>query len=242
MTTYLLYELRRTFRNRRFLFLSLGFPLALYLFIATPNRHVKDLAHSGISAPLYFMVGLSAFGTMNAMLGAGVRIAGERQVGWTRQLRLTPLSARNYFRTKLLTGYAMAACTLVLLYIAGGVLGVHMAAGNWVRMTLLIFVGLVPFAALAVWLGHALNIEAVGPAVGGITALFSILGGAWFPVTNGVMHDIAQALPSYWLVQAAHVGLGGASWGARGWLVEAAWTAALVALAVRAYRRDTGRT
>ena len=59
------------------------------------------------------MVGLAAFGTMNAMLSAGARIAGERAVGWNRQLRITPLSTRTYFRAKVLTGYLMAATTLV---------------------------------------------------------------------------------------------------------------------------------
>ena len=38
------------------------------------------------------MVGLTAFGTMNAVLSTGARIAGERAVGWNRQLRITPLS------------------------------------------------------------------------------------------------------------------------------------------------------
>ena len=63
----------------------------------------------------------------------------------------------------------------------------------------------------------------------------------WFPITSGVMQKLAQALPSYWLVQASHVGLGGNGWGTRGWVVDGLWTAALAALAVRAYRRDTGR-
>jgi ABC-2 type transport system permease protein len=135
----------------------------------------------------------------------------------------------------------MAACTLGLLYVAGAMPGVHLATGNWLRMAGLILVGLVPFAALGIWLGHAVSVEAVGPTLGGITALFSFLGGVWYPITSGVLHDIAQALPSYWLVQAAHVGLGGGGWAGRGWLVDAAWTVALTALAVRAYRRDTGR-
>ena len=47
---------------------------------------------TGISAPLYYMVGLASFGTMLAMISSGARIAGERQAGWTRQLRITPLS------------------------------------------------------------------------------------------------------------------------------------------------------
>ena len=68
-----------------------------------------DLGGTGLSAPLYFMVGLAAFGTMNAMLSTGARIAGERAVGWNRQLRITPLSTRTYFRAKVLTGYLMAA-------------------------------------------------------------------------------------------------------------------------------------
>jgi ABC-2 type transport system permease protein len=90
-------------------------------------------------------------------------------------------------------------------------------------------------------LGHLLNVDSVGPSIGGITALLSILGGIWFPITNSAMHDVAQALPSYWLVQASHVALGGNGWGTRGWIVDGLWTAALAVLAVRVYRRDTGR-
>jgi ABC-2 type transport system permease protein len=239
--TYIRYELLRTFRNRRFFFLSLGFPLALYLMIAAPNRHVGDLGGSGLSAPLYFMVGLAAFGAMNAMLALGGRIAGERQVGWNRQLRITPLTTRDYFRAKVLTGYVTALVTILLLYVAGAALGVRLAAGRWVEMTLLVLVGLVPFAALAILLGHLLGADSIGPAIGGITALLSILGGVWFPVGSGTMRDIAQALPSYWLVQASHLGVGGDGWGTRGWAVMAAWTFGLSALARRAYARDTGR-
>ena len=72
---YIRYELLRTIRNRRVTILSLAFPVVLYLAIAGPNRHVTDFSGSGISAPLYFMVGLAAFGTMNAMLAGGGRIA-----------------------------------------------------------------------------------------------------------------------------------------------------------------------
>ncbi len=240
-TVYIRCELLRTFRNRRFVILSLGFPLVLYFLIAAPNRHVASIGNSGISAPLYFMVSLAAFGCMNAVISSGARIAAERSVGWTRQLRLTPLSTRMYFRTKVLTGYAMALCTLVLLYVAGTSLGVRLSAGHWLNMTVFILIGLIPFAVLGILLGHLLNVDSIGPSIGGITALFSILGGIWFPITSGVMHDLAQALPSYWLVQASHVGLGGNGWGSRGWIVDGLWTAALAALAVRAYRRDTGR-
>jgi len=52
---------------------------------------------------------------------------------------------------------------------------------------------------------------------------------------------VSQYLPSYWLVRASHVALGGHAWTATAWIVIAGWTATLSALAIRACRRDTGR-
>jgi ABC-2 type transport system permease protein len=240
--TYTRYELVRTLRNRRFFILSLAFPLVLYFLIAGPNRSVHSLGGSGISAPLYYMVGLVSFGTMSAMLSAGGRIAAERDAGWNRQLRITPLRPRTYLRAKVITAYLVAGLTIVALYLSGAALGVRLPADRWLEMTGLILVGLIPFAALGILAGHLLTADSIGPAIGGGIGLLALLGGTWFPITNGAMHDIAQALPSFWLVQASHVSLGGQAWGATGWLVMAAWTAVLTALAVRADQRDTKRT
>jgi ABC-2 type transport system permease protein len=239
--TYLRYELLRTFRNRRFFILSLIFPLVLYLLIAGSTRNVHDLGGTGISAPVYFMVGMASWGTMTAMLSCGARIAAERAVGWNRQLRITPLSPRAYFRVKVLTGYAMAALSLIVLYAAGAALGVSLSASEWLKMTLLILVGLVPFAAFGIALGHVLTPDSIGPALGGGVALLAFLGGTWFPITSGFFFHLGQFLPSWWLVQASHVALGGHYWPVKAWLVMAAWTVLLSGLAVRAYRRDTGR-
>ena len=239
---YTRYELLRTFRNRRFVVISLAFPLILYFAIAGPNRNEHDLGGTGISAPLYFMVSLAAYGAMNAVLSAGARIAGERSAGWNRQLRLTPLSPRAYFRAKVATGYTMALITIVLLYVAGGSLGVHIGAGRWVHMTWMLLVGLVPFVALGIVLGHKLTVDSIGPVMGGTTAVFSILGGVWFPIgSHGALHDVAEGLPSYWLVRAGQIGVGGSGWGTTGWLVVAAWAFVLTAAARWAYRVDTLR-
>jgi ABC-2 type transport system permease protein len=240
-TSYLRYELLRTFRNRRFVFFSFGFPLVLFYLIAAPNRHEHDLGGSGLSAPLYYMVGLAAFGSMNAMLSTGARIAAERTIGWNRQLRITPLSTRAYFRAKVVTAYVMAFSTLALLFLAGRTLGVQLPAHDWVRMLGLIFVGLIPFAALGILIGHLVSAESVGPVIGGSTALLAFLGGTWFPITNHTLKDVAQVLPSYWLVQASHVATGGHGWGGTGWIVIGVWAGVSAALAARAYRRDTRR-
>lgn len=241
LVTYARYELLRTFRNRRFVIFSFGFPLILYFAIAGPNRHVHNLGGTGVGAPVYFMASLAAFGAMNSMLSIGLRIATERAAGWNRQLRLTALSTRAYFRVKLLTAYATAATTIGVLYAAGAFLGVRLGASHWVAMTALLLVGLIPFAALGILLGLMLTADSIGPALGGMTAVLALLGGTWFPITSGAMHAIAVALPSYWLVRAGRVGLGGSGWGPTGWIVVAAWSAVAAVLAARAYRRDSER-
>lgn len=238
---YTRFELVRAFRNRRFFILSLIFPLILYFLIAGPQRNTHDLAGTGISAPLYFMTGLAAFGTMASMISSGARIAAERQAGWTRQLRITPLTPRAYFRSKVVASYAMAITSLLVLYVGGTALGVRLAAHQWLEMTGLMLVGLLPFAALGIAIGHVMNVDSIGPLTGGLVAILAFLSGTWFPLTSGFLYDVGQYLPGYWIVQASHIALHGRAWGAQGWIVVLGWTVILVFLARLAYRRDTHR-
>jgi ABC-2 type transport system permease protein len=219
----------------------------MYFLLAGPNKNDHnfggtDKIHTGLFAPQYYMVGLLAFGGMVAALAGGGRISGERFVGWNRQLRLTPLRPRAYLRAKVLTAYLMACVTITLLYISGASLGVSLPAGDWVRMTLLILVGLVPFAAGGILIGHLVTSDSVGPVMGGVTSLLALVSGTWFPLGHtGFLYHLALYLPSYWIVQAGPVALLGHGWPTRGWIVIGVWTAVLVVLALKAYRRDTQR-
>jgi ABC-2 type transport system permease protein len=238
--TYLRYELLRTLRNRRFFIFTLAFPLVFFYLIAGANRH-QELG--GIPFATYYLAGMASFGTMMAMISAGGRIASERQAGWNRQLRLTPLTPRQYFRAKVATGYMMALITLLLLFVAGLTLGVHLEAGRVANMAGLVAVGLIPFAALGIFVGHMFTPDSIGPVLGGGVSILAFLGGAWGPIggTHGFMHDVSIATPTYWLVQAGHTLVGQQAWDGTGWLVVGIWTAVLAVLAARAYQRDTKR-
>ncbi len=239
--TYTRYELVRAFRNRRFFFFSLGFPLILYFVIGGANKNIHNFGGTGLTAPLYYMVGLASFGTMMGTISTGVRIAAERQAGWTRQLRITPLSPFAYFRTKVIVAYAIALVTMLVLFGAGTSLGVHIGGGRLLAMIGLMLIALAPFAALGIFVGHLSNVDAAGPAVGGIVSLLALVSGTWFPVQHGFLHDLGQALPSYWLVQASHVAEHGHGWTGLGWGVVLGWFVVLSFAARWAYRRDTGR-
>ncbi len=238
-TSYTRYEVLRALRNRRFFLISLVFPLVLFLLVAGPNRN-QEL--QGIPFPTYYMAGMVSWGAMAAVIAGGARIAAERSVGWNRQLRISPLRMRTYFVTKLLTGYLVACLSIAVLYLAGSSLGVRLTAIHWAEMTMLILIGLIPFAVIGIVLGHVLTVDSMGPALGGVTTLFALLGGAWGPIVEGGwLLQVAKGLPSYWLVQAGHTGFGGHAWPPEAWITIAVWTVAMTLLAIKVYRRDTGR-
>ena len=191
--TYVRYEVLRTIRNRRFLIFSLIFPLILFFAVAGAHRHVKL---DGISFPLYYMTGMASWGAMTAVISSGARIAQERQVGWTRQLRITPLTTSAYFTAKVLTGYLMAIFSIVVLAFAGTLLGVRLDATGWLTMLGLLLVGLIPFAVMGIMLGHLISVDSLGPAIGGITSLFALFGGVFGQLfTSGAVFDGHQVPP-----------------------------------------------
>jgi ABC-2 type transport system permease protein len=236
--TYVRYEVLRTVRNRRFLIFSLVFPLILFLTIAGAHRNIKV---DGIGFPLYYMTGMAAWGSMTSVISSGARIAQERQVGWTRQLRITPLKTITYFSAKILTGYLMALFSIVVLALAGTLIGVRLDATGWLTMLGLLLVGLIPFAVMGIMLGHLISVDSLGPAIGGITSLFALLGGVFGPlVTGGALFAVVKCLPSYWLVQAGKSALeGGHIWTSQAWIVIAVWSIVLARVGARVYRRDT---
>ena len=238
--TYLRFELLRTIRNRRFLIFSLAFPLVLFLTIAGAH---KNLSLEGISFPLYYLSGMAAWGSMNAVISSGARVAQERSIGWTRQLRITPLKTSDYFTAKVLSGYLMALFSIVVLALAGTLIGVRLSAVEWLTMLGLLLVGLIPFAVLGILLGHLVSVDSLGPVIGGGTSLLALLGGAYGPLaTSGVFLTVVKYLPSYWLVQAGRSALGGGNvWPAQAWIVLAVWSVVLARIAARVYRRDTAR-
>ena len=238
--THVRYELLRSVRNRLTWALSLALPLVVYYAVASGQRHAFVYA-AGVSFPLYFMTGMAAYGAMFAAIGPGGRLARDRARGWTRQLRITPLRARTDYLAKTLAAYLVALPALVLVFLAGVTLGVRLGAAQWLEMSGLLLIGLVPFVLMGIILGHLVATDALVPVMGWLVVFFALFGGAFGSLFNsGAMLTVVKGLPSYWLVHAGAAALLHGDWPAEGWIVLACWTAALVPLAVLAYRHDTG--
>jgi ABC-2 type transport system permease protein len=216
-------------------------PLGLFLlFSSLYGQDTQD----GISGKAWLMVSMSVFGAMGAAVSIGGRIAGERQAGWTRQLRLTPMPGWAYVVSKAVTALLVAVPALVLVYAVGALAeGVRLPAATWAQAAGWSLLALAPFVALGIWLGHRLTIDVLGPLSGALFTVLGILGGIWFPVDQlpAGLQSVAKALPSYWLAQAGREPLAGSWIGWHGVSILAVWTVAFALLAARAYRRDTTR-
>lgn len=238
--TYTVIELRRSVRNRRFFAFSLVFPIVFYVLLTSTAGGDSNFAGSGITAALFYLTGLGSFGVMAAMIGSGARISAERANGWNRQLRLTPLKARNYLISKLAVSYLVAILSLIVLSAVAIAFGARLPAGRWLEMVALMLIGAIPFAGLGLALGHLLSSDTMGPVIGTSVGLLAFIGGTWFPLT-GTLKSIGQWVPSYWIAEASRVGTGSGAWSPFGWSVITGWSVLLGALALWAYRRDTKR-
>ncbi|WP_206792902.1 ABC transporter permease [Amycolatopsis sp. MtRt-6] len=242
--TYLLTEIRRNFRAPRFLVFVVAFPVLMFLLQANVFTKTSDPHHAEIAAVL--MINMMTFGTFAAANTSGGRLALERALGWQRQLRLTPLTGFGYLGGKTLSGMLVGLPALILVpVLAVTVEGVHLDAAGWVRILAGIWLGTLPLVLLGLLIGQFGTPDSMQPISMIVTLGMGFLGGLWIPLEGMPtwMHDVAQIMPTYWVLQVARpavtsdmvVSLPTAV------AVLGAWTVVLGALVIRRYRKDSAR-
>ena len=244
--TYLWMEIRRTVRNGRYLTFTIGFPVGFYLlFSALYGRQTAGNALGGLSFNTLYMVSMCAYGAMGAALTSnGARLAAERSGGWTRQLRVTPLTPAAYVLARMATAICVALPAVLLVGLSGVLVHhVHLAGSAWVGLIAGIWLGTIPFAALGVFLGYALDSES---AYGGVMIVYfglAILGGLWFPyaIMPHGMQLAARILPGYHYASLGWNAVAGRGPGWRNLAILAAYTAVFALAAAWRYRRDEAR-
>ncbi|MET8794140.1 ABC transporter permease [Streptomyces pseudogriseolus] len=195
-------EILRVLRNRKLQFFSVLYPSLLFLLIAGTADSTGPLdGTDGLTLPAYLMVSMASFGALTAVLmGNSERIAKERENGWVRQLRLTPLPGRGYVLAKTAAAAVGALPAIVLVFVVAAVVkDVRLDAWQWLALTAAIWAGSLVFAALGVAIGYAATGDAVRPITMIVYFGLSLLGGLWMPSTTfpGWLQDVAAWLPTH---------------------------------------------
>jgi ABC-2 type transport system permease protein len=237
---YLRLEIVRMLRDLRYLALALGAPVGFYLLFATlfgggPERPGE------LPGTVEIMVAMAAYGAIWAVLSTtGPRIAQEREIGWLQQVRAMPLRAWQVLTAKVVASLTMALPAIVLVCLtAVMVKDVRLSATQWALLVPAMWLGTVPFSALGIAIGYAVNAEAAFPLSYGLYMAMSAMGGLWVPpaVLPSSFRRIAGTLPSNRLADLGWQIAGGhpVRWSSLATL--AAWTAGLAGLALLAYWR-----
>lgn len=227
-------EISRLRRNRRYLIMSVALPVVLYLLIGTK---VKNSPVYGVNFAAYYMVAMATFGSFSgALMNNSVRISQERKEGWIRQLRLTPLPSAAYVVAKLIAAMAVTIPSVVIVMLLGRFTGnVHMSVASWVTISVIIVLGSLLFAALAVAIGYRFQPDQVQPIATILYFVFIVLGGVFFPL-SGTIQKIGQYTPAYEAVKISTDVISGASVSMGLVAGMVIWLAAFVGLAAVSVR------
>ncbi|GAA3214591.1 ABC transporter permease [Actinocorallia longicatena] len=244
MIKYTRLEILRTFRDRRFLFFSVGFPVMLYLLWT--NVFGDDGSSdktTGLTVDTYMMVAFGAYGAIGAALSTtGPRLATELQDGWLRQLQVTPLRSWQVISARIVTALTVALPSMLLVALTAVITkGVSLSAAQWAGTVVALTLGVLPFAALGTLIGATVKGDSAQPAMLMVYFPLAIIGGLWVPVSNlpSFLQDIAPYTPANRMAELGWDIVGGNGVSGAGVLVLVVWTAALGALATFGYRRAT---
>jgi ABC-2 type transport system permease protein len=242
-TTLLRLELRRMLRNRRTVIFSVVLPVVFFLLFGTGKDYSLQSAgpHGNWAASI--MISMALYGAMLSTTAGGAMVATERSQGWSRQLRLTPLTPTAYIAVKVLVAMLLGAISVVVTYAAGGLTQAQMDGHLWPETALVAWVGSLVFAAFGVFMGYLLPSENVMQILGPGLALLAFLGGLFTPLDQmgSTFQTIAKFTPMYGLSQLTHAPLTGDSPGWAAVVNVLVWLAVFAGGAAWRFRRDTAR-
>ncbi|MEI5675641.1 MULTISPECIES: ABC transporter permease [unclassified Nocardioides] len=233
-------ELRRMLRNRRTVIFAMLFPAALFLSFGGQSDWADRVGHGNVAA--YVMVSMGLYGAALTAASAGTAVATERALGWSRQLRLTPLNPGVYVATKALLALVLGAVAIGVVNVVGLLQGKpDMPLDVWVGCALLTLLCTLVFAALGVFVGFLVPGENAMQVLGPGLAILSFLGNVFIPMDEGsTIYRVAEWTPMFGVAEISRAPLtGDLSWPAV--LNAVAWLAVFVACAAWRMSRDTAR-
>ncbi|MCX5382751.1 ABC transporter permease [Streptomyces sp. NBC_00083] len=236
MVEYIKLEMRRTLRDASFVIFGIGMPVLMYLLFTNIGG-----AGNGDDWKVQSMIGMAAYGALGAALGVGTGVASDKSIGWLRQMRIAPLPP-----TKVVTGRAISGSVTVLpgilaVFLSGALInGVRLDAWQWGALTLLLWVGALPFTMLGLGNGYRLSAQATGVVNVACLMGLAILGGLWFPVDAFPrwLRTIAEYTPTHRFADLGWATSQGHAPGAATIALMAAWLVVFGAYAVVSYRRS----
>jgi len=241
--TVLRLEVRRLLRNRRTVIFAMVFPAFFFLIFGLNAQYATQPAGHG-NESAFIMISMALYGGVLATTSGGALVSIERAAGWSRQLRLTPLSAPAYILIKVLTALVLGLASVAVVYVVGAFSGKpSMPAYLWMATGLCVWIGSLLFAAFGLFMGYLLPTENVMQLLSFALVLFAFGGGLFIPLKQypHALQTLATYTPLFGVNELTHAPLLGGginiSWVAN----VLAWLVIFAGGAIWRFRKDTAR-
>jgi ABC-2 type transport system permease protein len=241
--TVLKLEVRRLTRNPRTILIAVVAPVIFFLIFGL-NRSYDQIKYGHGNLSAFVLVSVALYGAVLATTFGGALVSMERSQGWSRQLRLTPLSPVAYIAIKVATALVLGATSVAAVYIVGALTHkASMSVGLWIATGVSVWIGSLLFAAFGLFVGYVLPAENVMQLIGLIVGLLSFAGGLFIPISQFALavQDVLKWSPLYGLNELVHTPLlgNGVDWT---WVVNVlAWLIIFSGGAMWRFRKDTAR-
>lgn len=236
-------EVRRLLRNRRTVLFTMVLPVVFFLLFGLNSQYADQReGHGNVSA--FIMISMALYGAILATTSGGAMVSIERAAGWSRQLRLTPLSPAAYIAIKMLTAMVLGLSSVTAVYLVGILVGKpSMPVYLWVLTGLSVWIGSLVFAAFGLFMGYLLPTENVMQILSFALMLFAFGGGLFIPLDQlpHLLQTLAKFTPLYGLNQLVHAPLEGTGVSVASVINVLVWLAVFTGGAVWRFRRDTDR-
>ncbi len=229
-------------------------PVILFAMFGLPNA--GEALPGGTTVVAMIFVSFACYGVVSqALFSFGAELAAERQKGWLRRLRATPMPMWVYFAGKLVMNLVftvtIAGAMALLAQLAGAA---DLDAGALLRTGGVLLLGTVVFSPMGAAIAYLARPKAVATVVNLVFLPLSFASGFFFPLRQlpTILQDLAPWLPTYHFGQLARDALapavdvdafGGGAVGdtAVHLAVVLGWGAVCVAATVWGYRREATR-
>ena len=235
-------EVRRLLRNRRTLLFTMVVPAMFFLIFGLNSTYANNRVGPG-NVSAFIMISMALYGAVLASTSGGAMVSIERASGWSRQLRVTPLSPLAYITTKMVTSLVLGGASVGVVYVIGA--AVHkpsMPVYLWVVTALCVWFGSLLFSAFGLFIGYLLPSENVMQIISFALMLFSFGGGLFIPLSqfSSTLRTLAAYTPLYGLNELVHAPLVGRfNWT---WAVNlVVWLVIFTGGAAWRFRQDTAR-
>ncbi|CAN5763865.1 ABC transporter permease [soil metagenome] len=195
-------ELYAIIREPAAVFFSIALPVVFFALFASL---LADESERSVSVATLMLATFGTFGVVGvALLNPGIGVAEDRERGWLRVKRVSPVPVTTTLAAKVVAGLPVAFGVFAAMSLTAVALGAFETdLVTWSKLAGILLVGSLPFALLGLAVGFMTSGRLAPVVLNAIFFTGAIAGGLWFPVEMmpTFVGYLAPWLPTYHLAQ-----------------------------------------